>query len=61
MYIILQFPTPCSVRLIVIITTVTTTIQEDRLVTTTTITTTMIANTILATGKSDQLFRSMAL
>lgn len=58
--IILQCQFPCSVRPTAIITTATTTIHYDSIVTTTMTTlttTTTIATTILATGKSGQLYR----
>lgn len=55
-FIILQCQFPCSVRPTAIITTVTTTIHYDSIVTTT-MTLTTIATTILATGKSGQLYR----
>lgn len=55
-FIILQCQFPCSVRPTAIITTVTTTIHYDSIVTTTR-TLTTIATTILATGKSGQLYR----
>lgn len=55
-FIILQCQFPCSVRPTAIIITVTTTIHYDSIVTTT-MTLTTIATTILATGKSGQLYR----